>query len=89
MTRPPPRVIAAIPITLSCPVGTPVAARDSPAEAGVGAVGGAVGGVVGGVGGGVAAGLVLEACVEVATWAGVTVNVSGADVEDRKPVAPL
>ena len=78
-------MIAAIPITLSCPVGTPVAARDSPAEAGVGAVGG----VVGGVGGGVAAGLVLEACVEVATWAGVTVNVSGADVEDRKPVAPL
>jgi hypothetical protein len=81
MTRPPPRAIAAIPITLSCPVGTPVAARDSPAEAGVGAVGG--------VGGGVAAGLVLEACVEVATWAGVTVNVSVVDVEDRKPVAPL
>ena len=86
MTRPLPTAIAAIPSRLSCPVGTPVAARDDPAEAGVGVV---VGGVVGGVAGGVAAGLVLEGCVEVATWAGVTVNVSGADVEERKPVAPL
>ena len=85
MTRPPPRVIAAIPITLSCPVGTPVAARDAPAEAGVGVVKGVVVGVVAGV----AVVLVLAAWVEVATWAGVTVNVSAADVEERKPVAPL